>query len=94
MNAHDLRPNMNRYFNKSMNNSNTFDNVTDLTLHDKAIVGKCQYYFSNFILLTLDDLKYNGYFLLTIEDIQCAKMIVNLSNLKHLNISKNYLKDT
>ncbi|CAF3760680.1 unnamed protein product [Rotaria sp. Silwood1] len=86
-----LTPYTNRYCKKSINNLNIFNNVTNLILYEKIIRDKCEFYFSNVESLTLenvtDTLEYNNYYFLCVEHVQFLKTIVNLINLKHLNIS-------
>jgi hypothetical protein len=63
-----------------VNNSNIFDNVTNLTLIRERITDKCLFRFPNVSSLKLlDSIQQPNELLL--------KMIVNLSNLKHLDIS-------
>lgn len=73
-----------------MNNVNTFDNVSDLILYQESIILKDLYHFPNITSLTLENKTYlkdvDDHFL-KMEHIQSLKMIVNLSNIKHLTIS-------
>jgi hypothetical protein len=89
-----LTPFMNRYYNKSMNNFNTFDNVTDLTIHPNVMREKCQYHFSHVISMTLgDQTPFINNFSLDEKHIESLKIIVNLSSVKHLEITCHcYLK--
>ncbi|CAF3696680.1 unnamed protein product [Rotaria sp. Silwood1] len=86
-----LTPYTNRYCKKSINTLNIFNNVTNLILYEKIIRDKCEFYFSNVESLTLenvtDTLEYNNNYFLCVEHVQFLKTIVNLINLKHLNIS-------
>jgi hypothetical protein len=85
-NEHILLPNTKRYYNNLRNNANTFINLRNLELYQKNLTKGCEYYFPNVISLTLissdDDC-------LTRKRIDYLKNIVNLFNLKHLDIS-NY----
>ncbi|CAF1567497.1 unnamed protein product [Didymodactylos carnosus] len=89
-NVYVLTPYTTRYYNRSINNTNIFDNVSNLILYQEAITLKGSYHFSNATSLTLenklcfDDV--DDQFLKT-EHIHFLKMIVKLSNLKHLTIS-------
>ncbi|CAF1190155.1 unnamed protein product [Rotaria sordida] len=90
-NTYILTSYTNRYCKKSINNLNIFKNVTNLTLYQKTIREKCEFYFSNVEFLTLenesDTLKYNDNCFLCADNVQFLKTIINLTNLKHLNIS-------
>ncbi|CAF1170187.1 unnamed protein product [Rotaria sp. Silwood1] len=81
-NTFELGPNTKRFPNKLTNNSNIFDEVTDLTLHNEVKKDQNQYYFSNVESLTLRIWEENQNQI----NIYYLKFIVNLSNLKHLNI--------
>jgi len=88
--TYKLRSNTQRYSNKFVNNSHTFDNVIDLWLSYEAIREECSYYFCNITSLTIvcqygDRVVHNGF--LTKEHIQYLKTIINLSNLKHIDFS-------
>jgi hypothetical protein len=85
LDSYTLTSDANRYFNKLMNSSKTFNNVRKLILHQKSIREKCEYYFSNVESLTLK--------FLCEKDVELLKMIVNLKNLKHLNISSKCKTD-
>jgi hypothetical protein len=50
-----LRLNTQKYCNRFMNNSNTFDNVIDLWLSFEAIREQCSYYFCNISSLIILD---------------------------------------
>ncbi|CAF1270888.1 unnamed protein product [Rotaria sordida] len=82
LNRYKLELNINRFSNKLINNSNIFDKVFYLTLDDKIITDKCQYHFSNIDSLRLFTSEMNQ----NPIDIYYLKMIVNLSNLKHLDM--------
>ncbi|CAF1388053.1 unnamed protein product [Rotaria sordida] len=77
------------HYNTIFTMSNLFDDITHLTLTVQSINEKYQFYFPNIISLTLinsNDVLNN--FSEHIDFIQYLKMIINLSNLKHLDISK------
>ncbi|CAF1392174.1 unnamed protein product [Rotaria sordida] len=77
------------HYNTIFTMSNLFDYITHLTLTVQSINEKYQFYFPNIISLTLinsNDVLNN--FSEHIDFIQYLKMIINLSNLKHLDISK------
>jgi hypothetical protein len=42
-NTYSITPHTNRYPNKSINNANTFDNVSNLLLYQEALTLKCSY---------------------------------------------------
>jgi hypothetical protein len=89
-NTYMITPHTNRYPNKSINDANTFDNVLNLILYQEAFTLKSSFYFSNVISLSLGKILYSNdahIDFLKIEHINFLKMIVNLSNLKHLTIS-------
>ena len=68
-----------RYCNETMNNSNTFDNVTDLIIGPDALTETCQYHFSHVTSLTLGDTrKLPDHTLWEIRHIEHLKMIFNL----------------
>ena len=82
-----------KYYEPLMNNINTFDNVTDLTISDTLLTLEYRIYFSYVKSLRLihglinderyDDIPLKG------EYVQCLRKIVNLSNLRHLFIESN-----
>jgi hypothetical protein len=81
-----------RYPNKSINNTSTFDNVLNLILYQEAFILKTSYYFPNITSLSLGKILYSEdahVDFLETEHIHFLKMIVNLSNLKHLTISSS-----
>ncbi|CAF3695309.1 unnamed protein product [Rotaria sp. Silwood1] len=82
LNRYKLELNMKIFSNKIINNSNTFDKVIYLTLDDNIITDKCQYHFSNVdsLILFTSEVNQNPI------DIYYLKIIINLSNLKHLNM--------
>jgi hypothetical protein len=59
--------------------------MTHLELYSKTLTKDCEYYFSNLISLKL--ISETDEFL-TIERVKCLEKIVNLFNLKHLDISE------
>jgi hypothetical protein len=69
-----------------MNNLNTFDQVTSVTLNHEVISDKCQYYFSNVKTLRLITSDQNENLIQKPINIHYLKMIVNLSNLTCLDI--------
>ena len=91
-NKYHLVPIINGYSNPSMNSSNIFNNVTDLTMVIEAITNNVQYYFPNLKSLKL----LNKHALvnerirsqLELKHIEYLKVIINLSNLKHLFIPR------
>jgi hypothetical protein len=77
---------------------NTFNAVKTLTVYYKAVIKPCQQYFPNVTTLDLQDLFFyssrnNGEDVSIEEYFQSLKMIINLSNLKHLKIHKAYEKN-
>ncbi|CAF1137981.1 unnamed protein product [Adineta steineri] len=64
--------------------SNVFNKVKNVSLYDDVINNECLYYFSNIQTLELLMTKGNKNFI----DMHYLNRIVNLSNLKHLNISE------
>ncbi|CAF0941400.1 unnamed protein product [Rotaria sordida] len=78
-----LEMNTQRFPNKLINHLNTFDKVTYLGLYDSNLTDKCQDYFSNVESLIL----FTSYIVQYQFDISYLKMIVNLSHIKHLNMS-------
>jgi hypothetical protein len=70
------------------NNISTFVNVTDLTLYPSIFKENSQYYFSNVTSISFGRERFG--FELTTEYIQYLKQIVNLSNLKHLDIMNSF----
>ncbi|CAF1216092.1 unnamed protein product [Adineta steineri] len=67
-----------------------FKNVTDLTLQLNILIEEYSYYFSNITSLRLVPSETLGHRMLTNQHIQILKTIVNLFNLKHLNIERIY----
>jgi hypothetical protein len=83
-NAFKIPPNGKRYQNNSINHIDTFANVTYLTLYTEAVTGNCQDYFpsvTNLRLIPNDDMP------VTEKHVEYLKKIINLLNLKHLDIS-------
>jgi hypothetical protein len=70
------------------NHVNTFVNVTDLTIYPSIFTENTEYYFPNVTSISLCRGIYE--FHLTTQYIQYLKQIVNLSNLKHLDIMNNF----
>jgi hypothetical protein len=68
-------------------NSGRFDNVRKLNLDQQLVEEKCQYHFSNVDSLTLFSSDKDKDHFIKIKHIQILKRIVNLYNLKHLEIS-------
>jgi hypothetical protein len=83
--THKLDVNTKRF---PLNNSNIFNKVTYVTLHHEVVTDKCQYYFSNLQSLELLITEQNPCPIPKPIDMYYLKMIVNLSNLKHLNVSE------
>ena len=73
-----------RLRNKLSNNSNLYDNVKCLMIHEDVISEKFPDHFSNVEILHLKNSNRNQ----STIDINCLKMIVNLSNVNYLNISE------
>jgi hypothetical protein len=92
-NTYTISTDLIKSFKKTMNTSNSFDNVTDLKLLTNIpMVIEDQYYFSNVTSLTIE---YKSTFSLVKEDkvdlleekfVQFLKRIIILSHLKHLDI--------
>jgi hypothetical protein len=83
-NTFKLSPNGKRYHNNLKKYVDAFQNVTELKLYTEAITDKCQYYFPNVTDLRLIS---DNHIRLTIEHIEYLKKMVNLFNLKCLDIS-------
>ncbi|CAF1201612.1 unnamed protein product [Rotaria sordida] len=88
----ELKLDINRYYNKLINNFDVFHNIKYLSLDSEILSKECHYYFSNVTSLILK-CKSNLFkrdsdrILLKAKHIKSLKMIVNLYNLKHLDIS-------
>ncbi|CAF1487781.1 unnamed protein product [Adineta steineri] len=67
-----------------------FKNVTDLTLHLDILTKECSYYFANVTSLRLVPSAKLEHRTLTNQHIRILKTIINLFNLKHLNIGRIY----
>jgi hypothetical protein len=97
-NAYRLTFSTEKHSNQLINNLNTFDNVKDLTLCNGAISEKCYYYFSNVTSLKLESTivssRPDDDHRLRTKDIKPLQMIVNLYNLKHLDISSYFAIET
>jgi hypothetical protein len=90
-NTFKLEPHTKRHSTEMVNNINTFRNVNHLIIYPRTIAERCEYFFPHVNLLSLEhSTQFNRYADLKIEHIQHLKMIVNLSNIKHLNISNSY----
>ena len=74
------------YNDRYSQNTNTFQNVTHLTIYPDVMIEKSQFHFSHVTSMTLQ----SANSLLTIQHIKYLKMIVNLFNIKHLTISYDY----
>jgi hypothetical protein len=88
--TYTLTPFKFKYSNTLMNNSHTFNNVKDLLLYQEVLTCESSYHFSNVISLTLENhlcVKNATDHFLQLEQIKSLKLIVNLSNIKHLTIS-------
>ncbi|CAF4005416.1 unnamed protein product, partial [Rotaria sordida] len=83
-NVYQLKKPTHRYTSELINHLNIFQNVIYLTLASAVITDKCQYYFSNVKSLTIIPFKYDHNLL----HVQFLKIIINLSNLKYLDVSK------
>ncbi len=70
------------------NSINTFVNVTDLTIYPSMFTENTEYYFSNVTSISLCGGRFG--FNLTTKYIQYLKQIVNLCNLKHLDIMNSF----
>ena len=87
-NTYTLQSKIKRYINPFVNNSDTFSNVTDLTIDPDITTEDCQYYFSHVISMTLKKKEYiRHHTKLNFNHLKYLKTVVNLSNLKHLVIS-------
>ncbi|CAF2861897.1 unnamed protein product [Rotaria sp. Silwood2] len=89
-NDYTLYPNTKKYHSKSISNFNTYNNVTTLRLYLEALIDFNQDYFDNVKSLILTCRFYgrnHTYLHLKIQDIEYLKMIMNLYNLTHLEIS-------
>lgn len=81
-----------RYCDELVNNCNTFENVTGLVIDPDVITENCRFHFSHVTSLTLNRGLWGSTYnrLLDEEHIESLKMTVNLSNVKHLSISRIY----
>jgi hypothetical protein len=89
-NEYEVTPYTKRCYNESINNANTFGNVTDLTLCPEAITDNGEYHFQNVKSLRLtkgrvDD--NHAYPFFKTKHVECLKTIINLCNLTELDIS-------
>ena len=85
-----MTPNATRSYNKLINNTNIFNNVSYLKLHQEVISLRNSYYFSNVISLKLKGKLCFAEIadrFLNMEHIHSLKSNINLSNVKHLAIS-------
>ncbi|CAF1452759.1 unnamed protein product, partial [Rotaria sordida] len=95
LNTYTLTIDSIRYSNKLVNQFNTFDNVTDLIIDDQVLTKKVSHHFrfSKVVSLTLRSSTYmwnkNDNSILR-EYIESLRTIVNLSNIKHLDISNDH----
>lgn len=88
--TYKLTPYINRYPNESIKNINKFNNVSELTFHLQKLPLNESYYFANIRSLSLENQLYTKDIdddILKIEQIEYLKLILNLSNIKHLIIS-------
>ncbi|CAF1535309.1 unnamed protein product [Rotaria sp. Silwood1] len=88
-----LTPDRNKHCNILVNNSQSFERVTKLTLSSSALTNNCRHYFSNvqsLHLVNYNSRSINDLCALNPEDIQSIKNIINLSSLKHLDIEDHY----
>ena len=86
---YELMLNTIRCCNDSMSNFNIFKNTTDVSINFDALIESCQYYFPSVTSLTLKYSRLNNENNSVLEE-QCVaslKKVVNLSNVKHLDIS-------
>ncbi len=83
-----LASNMTRYYNELVNNSNIFENVTNLVLYHDVIIEKCQYHFPHVTSIIFQDPLFlcDNSFLFNEKHVENLKMIVNLSDVKHLSM--------
>jgi hypothetical protein len=73
-----------------MTNVNTFDNIINLSIRPDVITEKCRYYFPHVTSIKLGGKwRFHTYYFLEKKHIKSLKMIVNLSNVKHLSISSD-----
>ncbi|CAF4139736.1 unnamed protein product [Adineta steineri] len=79
-----------RIENNDYNKIDIFKNVTDLTLHLDILTKECSYYFANVTSLRLVPSAKLEHRTLTNQHIRILKTIINLFNLKHLNIGRIY----
>jgi hypothetical protein len=97
-NEYTLQPYTNRYYDISNIHLGVFDKVTILTLSVNTITYTREHYFPCVKSLRLDNEYYQYYpeicvnRCLETKHIELLKMIVNLYNLKHLDISSRSLK--
>ncbi|CAF3416467.1 unnamed protein product [Rotaria sp. Silwood2] len=84
-NIFKLELNSRKSSNELVNVSSIFDKVTNLTLSHEQITDKCLYRFPNLISLKIVILEQE---IIDSSISKYLKMIVNLSNLKHLDISQ------
>jgi hypothetical protein len=87
-NEYKLVPYTEIYYNNLINNIERFQNVTHLTIYLTALTGTCQYYFPHVTSLTLQANYFKfGTSKVTKTDIKYLKMIINLSNVRELDMS-------
>ncbi|CAF1240973.1 unnamed protein product [Adineta steineri] len=79
-----------RIENNDYNKIDIFKNVTDLTLHLDILTKECSYYFANVTSLRLVPSEKLEHRTLTNQHIRILKTIINLFNLKQLNIGRIY----
>jgi hypothetical protein len=92
LDTYQLMLNSNRYCNESIGNFNIFKNTTNVTINCDALTENCQYYFPYVTSITLNYStsinEINS--VLQKQHIVSLKKVVNLSNVKHLDISYFY----
>jgi hypothetical protein len=92
-NRYEVTPNTRRYYNESINNRNTFANVTILQLSLDKKMNSSEYYFPNVKLLILNIVDVDEddtYDSSKTKQMQCLKTMVNLCNLTHLEIRSSW----
>ncbi|CAF1006676.1 unnamed protein product [Adineta steineri] len=77
-----------RYYDESIDNTNTFNNVKELIFNPVICSEKCQYHFSNVNLLSLGDphLFFANRIQMNYSHLKHLQTMVNLSNIKHLTL--------
>lgn len=86
-NTYELDVYTRRYYNDSIDNTNIFFNVTNLTSTSTMVLQEYQCYFPNVTSLTVTSLYIeDSSYIPRTEHIEYLRMVVNLFHLQHLDI--------